>query len=325
MRLGKRLEIGALTMGLALGCATHWTFGEDKPGADRPAPPAGDARPGADEGRDRNRPPFDPKMMLDRMEKHWNDTLNLSAEQKTKVKSIVDKAKTDIDAALKAGDNQEPRERFGKVREIMGPVREQLRDVLDQTQRDKLRESGEFGPPPQGGPDGVGKPGRPGKGGDGDGDRPHRPFRGGGGPDGPGPRGFGGPGGPGGPGGGPPPHRDPGEMVHRLKDSLSKLQLNDDQKKKIDALLSDTEKKLNDLTTEAEKAQAEMRGKFRSAMQSSHEQLESILTDEQKQKLHEMMRPPGGGDRGPRGGGGGEGRRGKGPDAPPPAPKQPKE
>jgi hypothetical protein len=118
-------------------------------------------------------------------------------------------------------------------------------------------------------------------------------------------------------------------MVHHLRDNVGKLELNDDQKKKVDALMSETEKKLSELTTEAEKQQAETRGKFRTAMQTSREQLDSILTDAQKQKLREMMpkpgprpegeKPGGEGRGGPRREGRPEGGAGKGP---PPAPRE---
>jgi hypothetical protein len=111
-------------------------------------------------------------------------------------------------------------------------------------------------------------------------------------------------------------------MVHHLKDNVGKLQLNDEQKKKVDALMSDTEKKLSDLTTEAEKIQAEVRGKFRSAMQSSREQLDSILTDEQKQKLREMMPPPGPRPEGRPGPDGRPGPQGGNPPQPPKEPRQ---
>lgn len=343
----KRTTAKGIAAAVAMTCAT-WAFGQDKPPADRPAPP-GEPRQQGPEGRgpgDRGaRPQFDPKQMLDRMQEHWNSTLNLSDEQKTKIKGIVEKAKTDIDAALKAGEGEEPRERFGRVRELMQPVREQLMDVLDQTQRDKLRESrGEFFGPGGPGPRPEGAPGQPGGP---EGRGPGRPGRfgeqGAGGP----PRGPGGPGGPRGPGGpggpgGPPPHRDPMGMIHHLRGNVGKLELNDEQKKKVDALMSETEKKLSELTTEAEKQAAETRGKFRSAMQASREQLDSILTDAQKQKLREMMpKPPGPGaegegrrgegrgeGRGPRPEGRGEGRpegrREGGPgQGPPPGPREP--
>ena len=55
MRFGKRLEIGAVSAGLASGCATGWAFGQDKPPADRPPPPT-DGRPAGPDGRDQGPP-----------------------------------------------------------------------------------------------------------------------------------------------------------------------------------------------------------------------------------------------------------------------------
>ena len=97
-------------------------------------------------------------------------------------------------------------------------------------------------------------------------------------------------------------------MIEHLRGTLDKLELNEDQRKKVDALLTETERKMIDLRSEAEKQAIETRGKFRAAMEENKKQLDSILNDEQKAKLKEMMS-----QRGPRGGGGPEGERGRGP------------
>jgi Spy/CpxP family protein refolding chaperone len=276
MRFEKTLGIGLLTAGLAVGWAST-VRAEDKPPADQPRErgegPGGQR--GGPSGRERG--PVEPEKMVERMQGMFSD-LNLSEEQKTKMKGILEKAKADLVALGKPAEGQDRREHGEKMRGIMEPLREQMMGVLDETQKEKLREKfrsaggqrpgAEGGPRGRGGPDGPGGP---------DGKRPPRE------------RGEArGPGGPGGPGGPPEPAR----MIERLKEQVGKLQLNEEQKKKTDALLAETEKKLSALQTEAEKARAEMQGKFREAMQSNHSQLEAILTEEQKTKLKEMMPPP---------------------------------
>jgi Spy/CpxP family protein refolding chaperone len=262
-----------------LGAATTFARGEDvKPPADAPKPEQKDGqRPGGPEGRGGggDRPRMEPGRILDRVQETLKD-LNLSDDQKTKIKTIIDKARTDLQAAMK-DQNQAPEDRRQKVREALAPVREKINEVLDETQRDKLREKMQR--------EGFRGPGERERGGDGadkpKGDRPERP------------EGAGRPGRPGGPdgAGGPPRRGDgPGPGMGRLRENLDKLGLSDDQRKKVDSLLSETEKKV------------------REAMENSKKQLDEILTDEQKQKLKEMMAPQRGG-RGERGEGRGEGPR----------------
>jgi Spy/CpxP family protein refolding chaperone len=256
----RRFGTGLLSAALALG-SVSLAFGEDKPSGDAPAPPPPGERQGPD-GRREGGPRMDPARMLDRIQEVYG-RLNLSEEQKTKVKSIIDDAKKDLAAATKDLEGKEPRERMEKMREVMQPVREKLMDVLDETQREKLRE--EFRAA-GGGPGGrFGGP---------DGQRPDRPREPGDRPD------------------GARRPRDPGEMLKRLRDNLPELKLNDEQKQKVDSLLSETEKKLGDLRAEAEKQAAETRAKFREAFETNKQKLDSILTDEQKKKLQELMPPP---------------------------------
>jgi Spy/CpxP family protein refolding chaperone len=278
MRLGKRLAIGGLlSAGLAFGWASGVARGEDKPAA---APPPGDQpdrpeRPGGERGG----PPREPGGMLERFRERV-DELNLSAEQKTKIDGIVEKAKTDLKAAMaKAADATSPEERRDAIREVMEPAREAIMNALDETQREKLRETmrNAFG--------GGGRPGGPdGPGGDRPGGPPGREARRGRGPDAP--DGANKPEGPG------SPERSPMAMFGRVKDSLGKLNLSDEQKKKVEALMAEQQKKISDLQTEAEKQQAEMRGKFRETMIAGHDRLDELLTEEQRTKLREMMPPP---------------------------------
>jgi hypothetical protein len=337
MKRWNTLGIGLVATSMACGWA-GLAFGADEkqpPAGDRPRPEGREGREGGGGGfggREGAQRP-EPGRMLDRMREMYNEKLNLSDEQKKKVDAIVDKAKTDLEAAMKDSKDLEPRERGEKIRGVMGPVREALMDVLDSTQQEKLREEmkKQFGDRRPGGPDGPGFGGPPK-----DGEKPEardgkrgpegrdgRERRGEGRGEG---RGDGRPGRPGGPDG--PPRggpREPGAMVEHLRDSLSKVGLNDEQKKKVDALLMETEKKLIDLRADAEKQAAETRGKFRDAIEAQHAKLEGILTSEQKEKLKEMMPRPDGGrgpdgrggpegrGRGPRGGGDGEGKRPPGP------------
>ena len=322
MRFEKSLGLGLLTAGLTLGWA-GLSRGQDKPRAEPPPPGAERGeRPqrGGPDGGGEGRPRMElGQQMLDRLHEQLKK-LNLSDEQSTKIKAILDEAKTATSAAMKEGEGLEPRERFGKVREVMQPFREKLMDVLDETQREKLRENMKaaggpgFGGP--GGPEGRRGPGGPPPpGGERDGRRAER--RGPGGPDGPGRPGE--PRGPGGPDGQRRP--EPGMMIERMRHNLERLELTAEQKSKVDALLSETEKKLIDLRTEAEKQAVETRGKFRAAIDESRSQIEALLTDEQKAKLKEMASP-----RPPRGEGERPGGPGPRPDrGAPGAPPPPKE
>ena len=267
MRFHQRLGGGLLTVGLCLGwagaapaqdaptpaaeqpksgdAATASSQDEAKPAADAPA--GREARRG--EGRGRR---MDPQRMLDRMVASFAE-LNLSDEQKAKVREIVDKAKPKLEALAKETEGKEPGERMAKVREVAEPIREELMGVLDETQRQRLRERMEAVRQPRGGR------------------------------------------------GGP-------QMIERMRENFGKLDLSDEQKKQVEALLSETEKQIAAIRAEAAKAPAtggagsETRAKFRELMQANRKRLNEILTPEQRQKLREMTPrrdgggAPGGGD-----------------------------
>ena len=151
MKRQHALRIGLLSVGLALG----WTGMATAQDADAPAgdqaKPAAEAQPGAPaagqpaeqgrrgEGRGQGRRQIDPGRMLERVQASFAE-LNLSDEQKAKVKDIVDQAKPKLEAVMKEMEGKEPRERMAKIRETVQPVREALMAVLDETQRQKLRE-----------------------------------------------------------------------------------------------------------------------------------------------------------------------------------------
>src|SRR5262245_22252399 len=105
MQFDKRLGIGLLSAGMALTC-TALARGEDKPPAGGPPPgerPEGregrEGRPGGGGGRPEGREGFrpDPRRMLERMDQQF-EGLNLSDDQKAKIKKISEKAKADLDA-----------------------------------------------------------------------------------------------------------------------------------------------------------------------------------------------------------------------------------
>lgn len=92
-----------------------------------------------------------------------------------------------------------------------------------------------------------------------------------------------------------------GNVMSRLKSSLEKLNLTDDQKQKVKELLDDTAKQAKDLREKAQGGGDDAAQKLRALMQDTREKLGEILTDEQKQKLQESFQPGGaGGDGGAR-------------------------
>jgi Spy/CpxP family protein refolding chaperone len=153
MKLDRRFGITLFSAGLTFGLA-GMTFAQDAApaAAEQPkseaAPAEGDAAPAAAGGgqrpegqgrRGEGRRGGDPVRILQRMQASFDD-LNLSEEQKAKVQAIVDKAKPQLEAAVKEAEGKEPRERATKLREATQPVRDELMSVLDETQRQKLRE-----------------------------------------------------------------------------------------------------------------------------------------------------------------------------------------
>ena len=153
------------------------------------------------------------------------------------MKAIVEKAKPKLDALAKEVEGKEPRERMTKAREAMQPIREELMAVLDETQRQKLRELNQS-----------------------------RQNRGGG-------ERAGGP-----------------AMLGRMREAMGKLDLNDEQKKQVDALMAETEKQFADIRAAGGgQGGPEARGKYRELMQSTRKRLNEILTAEQQAELREMM------------------------------------
>ncbi len=232
-----------------------------------------------------------PEEMIERLRTQALD-LFLTDDQRTKINESLDKAKSDVEALKDKGE--EGRE---QVRDRLRQANRDVMVLLEEDQRQELRQKMRG----DGGMRGFGRGGG-GRGG----------FGGGGG-------GFGG-------GGGPSTRPMEAMMVERLKENLKKLELTPEQQSQVDTLIAQTQEKLEAIRKEAEAAGEQTREKFRTVMQDSRTQMQTILTPEQQEKLRELMRQgwrggPGGGGPGDRGPGerGGPGR-GPGPDGGPGGP-----
>lgn len=84
-----------------------------------------------------------------------------------------------------------------------------------------------------------------------------------------------------------------GDLVTRLRGAMEKLKLTDDQKKKVRDLFEDVGKQARDLRDKAQAGDQDARDKFRTLMQDTRQKLGDILTEEQRQKLQDLLRPSG--------------------------------
>lgn len=86
------------------------------------------------------------------------------------------------------------------------------------------------------------------------------------------------------------PRRRPGVMLEKLQDNLFKLDLTDEQKSKIKALLDDTRQKLTELREQAAKDDTIKPGeKLRGIMGDARASLQSVLRPDQQEKLRDLM------------------------------------
>ena len=85
-----------------------------------------------------------------------------------------------------------------------------------------------------------------------------------------------------------------GMFLDRLKENLAKLDLTDEQKTKIKDVFEDIKPKAEALRQQVQSGSDEAREKVRDLFQETRRKLGEILTPEQRQKLMESMRPPGG-------------------------------
>ncbi len=106
---------------------------------------------------------------------------------------------------------------------------------------------------------------------------------------------------------------DPKAQVEMMSKQLN---LTDEQKPKVQAILEDRQKQMQALRADSSLAPADRRPKMMAIMQSSDEKIKALLTDEQKTKFDTMMSQM----RGRRGGPGGPG--GPPPSGPPPTQPQ---
>ncbi|HSU68651.1 MAG TPA: hypothetical protein VLJ39_17350 [Tepidisphaeraceae bacterium] len=80
-----------------------------------------------------------------------------------------------------------------------------------------------------------------------------------------------------------------GDVVGRLKSSLERLKLKDDQKQKVKDLLEETQTKAKDLRDKAQSGSEDARQQLRELLQNTREKLGEILTDEQKKELQDNL------------------------------------
>ena len=105
---------------------------------------------------------------------------------------------------------------------------------------------------------------------------------------------------PGGEGTGPATR--PGPLLEQLRGNLAKLDLSDDQKKKIEAVFADVREQMGELREALGAGDEAAREKLGQIGMDVHRQLREILTEDQARELREMMPPPPG-----RGGDGAQG------------------
>ena len=113
-------------------------------------------------------------------------------------------------------------------------------------------------------------------------------------------------------GNGPAPR--PGQLFERFHENLSKLGITDEQKTKIDSILADTKKQFEEIRDDLMNGDQAAREKMGELMGDMRRQVGEILTQEQRDKLRELMPQPGPG--GPGGPGGPDGQRARRPGGP---------
>jgi len=116
------------------------------------------------------------------------------------------------------------------------------------------------------------------------------------------------------PAGGPPPGGPPGPGMRGRGPDFNmladKLNLTDDQKPKVKAILDDQREQMRAVWQDQDLSREDRRAKMRSIHEATDAKLKAILTDDQYQQLQEMRPRMGGPRNGPPGG--------PPPDAPPP-------
>jgi hypothetical protein len=103
----------------------------------------------------------------------------------------------------------------------------------------------------------------------------------------------------------------PGQLFERFHETLSKLGITDEQKTKIDSILADTKKQFGEIRDDLMNGDQAAREKMGELMGDMRRQVGEILTQEQRDKLRELMPQPG-----PGGPGGPDGQRARRPGGP---------
>jgi len=236
-------------------------------------------KPDKREGKDKERPRGG--MMLDRLRESL-DEVGLSDEQSTKIDAIFAEARGRLESLrgeLKDMDGPERRE---KMMEVMGEYRDQVAEVLNEDQRQQMKQKMDAARERLGdrGPGGERR-----------------------GAEGEGP----------GPGGDRPGPDRVAKMGERLQKSLDSLDLTEEQKTKAQTIVQELKTTLAAIQEKAKTADTNARKEVKQALEASREKMKEVLTPEQQETLHEAMRPkrPAGDDEGDRDRDGDKGHGGK--------------
>jgi Spy/CpxP family protein refolding chaperone len=202
-------------------------------------------------------------MMLMQRVREDLQQLNLTEDQKGKIRDIFETFRDEMQAKRQELQGLTPAEVQAKIQDEFRKVTGKVEDVLMPEQKEKfrkqmdeLREDARRGPAAAG----AGATTRPGAGG-----------------------------GAGGPGAG---------MLDRLRDGLQKLELSDEQKQKIKTVFDDMRPKFQQVREQAQGDMQAAREKSRELVGELQNKLRTILTPEQQEKLRSIMRPPGAGGAG---------------------------
>jgi peroxiredoxin len=113
-------------------------------------------------------------------------------------------------------------------------------------------------------------------------------------------------------GNGPAPR--PGQLFERLRENFDKLGVSEDQKKKLDSIFADAKKQIEEIRDDLMNGDEAARQKMGEIMGDARKEIGEVLTQEQRDKLRELMPQPGQG--GPGGPGGPDGQRARRPGGP---------
>ena len=185
------------------------------------------------------------------------DELKLSDQQREQVRSIVDEARADIRAAAKDTQDLAPRDRAERIREKVDEVRQRIGAVLDEQQRELLRQRV---------------------------DELRRPARGrnGGRGDGPATAPAGAPSG---------PEGRVAALAQRFRDAIEQLQLSDDAKAQAMKVADDLRARVRKAAADSQGDVEQLRAKVRELLNDARLDLQEILTPEQQEKLRELLEP----------------------------------